>query len=121
MITKHNEDWTKIFPEYQELRKPDGDAIADMAIANFVEMRDKTGDPKFLLQKKIEASFSSKHPDKWVPFYSKVVFSPDVRYSTAMKDGQAQDAIMQKIMAMPDIENKWDSAEVENAILGYLK
>ena len=121
LITKHNEDWTKIFPEYQELRKPDGDAIADMAIANFVEMRDKTGDPKFLLQKKIEASFSSKHPDKWVPFYSKVVFSPDVRYSTAMKDGQAQEALMQKIMAMPDIENKWDSAEVENAILGYLK
>jgi kynurenine 3-monooxygenase len=52
LIDKHNHDWDSIFPEYQNLRKPDGDAIADLAIANFVEMRDKTADPKFLLQKK---------------------------------------------------------------------
>ncbi len=120
LIEKHNEDWDKIFPEYQNLRKPDGDAIADLAIANFVEMRDKTGDPMFLLQKKIEASFSSKHPDKWIPLYSMVTYSPHIRYSTAMQTGQKQEAIMQKIMLMPDIENKWESEEVEKAMLGYL-
>ena len=52
LIEKHNDDWDIIFPEYEQLRKPDGDAIADLAIANFVEMRDKTADPKFILQKK---------------------------------------------------------------------
>ena len=46
LIEKHNDDWDIIFPEYEQLRKPDGDAIADLAIANFVEMRDKTADPK---------------------------------------------------------------------------
>ncbi len=117
LIEKHNEDWEKIFPEYETLRKPDGDAIADLAIANFVEMRDKTADKKFLLQKKIEANFSSKHPDKWIPLYSMVTYSPHIRYSTALKEGQRQEAIMQKIMAMPDIESKWDSQEVEKAIL----
>ncbi len=120
LIGKHKEDWNKIFPEYEALRKPDGDAIADLAIANFIEMRDKTADPKFLLQKKIEAHFSNKHPDKWIPLYSMVTYSPHIRYSTALKEGQKQEVIMEKIMAMPDIDRKWDSEEVENAILNSI-
>jgi len=120
LITKHNEDWDKIFPEYQSLRKPDGDAIADLAIANFIEMRDKTADPKFLLQKKIEAKFSGKYPDKWIPLYSMVTYSPHIRYSKALSEGQKQQAIMDKIMAMPNIEANWDSNEVEDAILKQL-
>jgi kynurenine 3-monooxygenase len=117
LIGKHNENWDEILSEYQNLRKPDGDAIADLAVGNFVEMRDKTGDPRFLLQKKIEARFSEKHPDKWIPLYSMVTYSPDIRYSTALKEGQRQQAIMDKIMALPGIENKWDSEEVEQLIL----
>lgn len=120
LIGKHNEDWDKILPEYQSLRKPDGDAIADLAIANFIEMRDKTADPKFLLQKKIEARFNDKYPDKWIPLYSMVTYSPNIRYSTALKEGMRQEAIMQKIMAMPDIEKKWDSEEVEKEILKHI-
>lgn len=120
LIDKHQEDWDKIFPEYQALRKPDGDAIADLAIANFVEMRDKTADKMFLLQKKIEARFSEKHPEKWIPLYSMVTYSPSIRYSTALKEGQKQQSIMDKIMAMPDIEKIWDSEIVEREILKYL-
>jgi kynurenine 3-monooxygenase len=120
LITKHNDDWDKIFPEYQSLRKPDGDAIADLAIANFIEMRDKTADPKFLLQKKIESKFSEKHPEKWIPLYSMVTYSPHIRYSKALSEGKKQQAIMDKIMAMPNIEANWDSKEVEDAILKQL-
>lgn len=120
LITKHNDDWDKIFPEYQSLRKPDGDAIADLAIANFIEMRDKTADPKFLLQKKIESKFSEKHPEKWIPLYSMVTYSPHIRYSKALSEGQKQQAIMDKIMAMTNIEANWDSKEVEDAILKQL-
>ncbi|MES2395394.1 MAG: NAD(P)/FAD-dependent oxidoreductase [Bacteroidota bacterium] len=112
--------WTKILSEYQNLRKPDADAIADLAIMNFIEMRDKTADPKFLLQKKIEAGFSKKYPDKWIPLYSMVTYSPDIRYSKAFNEGQRQESIMQKVMAMPEIEKKWDSEEVEKEILKYL-
>lgn len=117
LIDKYQEDWSKIMPEYEALRKPDGDAIADLAIGNFVEMRDKTADAKFLLQKKIEARFSEKHPDKWIPLYSMVTYSPHIRYSTALREGQRQEAIMQKIMAIPGIEQKWDSVEIEKEIL----
>ncbi len=76
LIDTHNEDWRKILDAYQQTRKPDADAIAELALNNFIEMRDKVGDPKFLLQKKIETSFSKKHPDKWMPAYSQVTFSP---------------------------------------------
>ncbi|MGZ4099205.1 MAG: FAD-dependent oxidoreductase [Bacteroidia bacterium] len=120
LIEKHKENWDKIMPEYQELRKPDADAIADLAVANFIEMRDKTADPKFLLQKKIEARFSQKYPDKWTPLYSMVTYSPNIRYSTAMKEGSKQQTIMDKVMEMPGIADKWDSEEVEKKILSML-
>jgi len=117
LIEKHNDDWDIIFPEYEQLRKPDGDAIADLAIANFVEMRDKTADPKFILQKKIEAKFSQHYPDKWIPLYSMVTYSPHIRYSTALKEGQKQQKIMDEIMALNNIESIWESDEIESEIL----
>ncbi len=120
LIDKHKENWDTIFPEYQNLRKPDGDAIADLAVANFVEMRDKTADPKFLLQKKIEAKFSQKYPDKWIPLYSMVTYSPHIRYSKALTEGTKQQAIMDKIMARPDIDATWESLEIEQEILKQL-
>ena len=120
LFDKHEDNWEAIFDEYQALRKPDGDAIADLAVANFIEMRDKTADKTFLLQKKIEARFNSKYPDKWIPLYSMVTYSPHIRYSTAMKEGARQQVIMDKVMATPDIENKWDSEEVEKMILKEL-
>ena len=117
LIEKHNDDWDIIFPEYEQLRKPDGDAIADLAIANFVEMRDKTADPKFILQKKIEAKFSQHYPEKWIPLYSMVTYSPHIRYSTALKEGQKQQKIMDEIMALNNIESIWESDEIESEIL----
>ncbi|MBL0181649.1 MAG: FAD-dependent monooxygenase [Chitinophagaceae bacterium] len=121
LIDKHNENWSAILQEYQSLRKPDGDAIADLALNNFVEMRDKVADPKFLLQKKIEAAFSKKYPDKWIPAYAQVTFSPQIRYSSALVNGRKQEAIMQEVMSLPDIENKWQQEEVEKIILEKLK
>ena len=79
----------------KNLEKPDGDGVQDLSLHNYYVMRDYVGDPKFLLQKKIEAHFSAKHPDKWLPLYSQVTFS-DIRYSEAWKTGQKQDAIMKK-------------------------
>lgn len=120
LMQKHNENWEKVFEEYQLMRKPDGDGVQDLSLHNYYVMRDYVADPKFLLQKKIEAHFSEKHPDKWMPLYSQVTFS-HIRYSEAWKKGQIQDAIMKKVMAAFDnIEEKWNSQEVENAILKEL-
>lgn len=119
LIDKHNENWNVILEEYQHLRKSDADAIATLALNNFIEMRDKVADKKFLLQKKIEACFSKKYPDKWIPAYSQVTFSPHIRYSDALKNSIKQEVIMQQIMAIPGIENKEE--EAEKLILQLLK
>ncbi len=121
LIDKHKEDWDLIVKEYQAMRKPDADAIAELALNNFVEMRDKVADPKFLLQKKIEAAFSKKYPDKWIPAYSQVTFSPQIRYSEALKNSIKQDAIMQQVMKMADIENCWEDVAVEEEMLQLLR
>jgi kynurenine 3-monooxygenase len=120
LIDKHKENWTKILPEYQQLRKSDADAIADLALNNFVEMRDKVADPKFLLQKKIEAAFSKKYPGKWIPAYAQVTFSPQIRYSEALVNGKKQETIMQQVMAIPGIEGKWQDEQIEKMILEKL-
>lgn len=120
LMEKHNEDWPKIFAEYQILRKPDGDALQDLSVHNYHVMRDYVADPMFLLQKKIEGRFSSLYPDKWMPLYSQVSFS-NIRYSEAWNAGQRQDAIMKKVMDRPDIDSVWDSKEIEDNILDLIE
>ena len=119
LMEKYDDDWATIFQCYQEQRKPNADAIAELSYRNFVEMSSKTADPKFLLQKKIEKSFAQRHPDKWIPAYSRVTFS-DRSYAEALAEGDAQEEIMQQVMKMPNIEEKWDSVEVEQRILSLL-
>ncbi len=96
---------------FSRQRKPDADAIADLALWNFIEMRDKTADPRFLLRKRIEKRLHEKRPDLWKPLYSMVTFSHEP-YSKALEEGKKQAAIMERIMERPDIEEKWDSEEV---------
>ena len=119
MMSEYGDDWDTILHEFELKRKPDADAIADLAMRNFVEMRDLTGNPEFLLRKKIEARFSEKHPDKWLPLYSMVTFS-HIRYSEALAEGRRQDAIMEEVMNMENIHQKWDSPEVEQKMLELL-
>lgn len=119
IISKHGNDWSAIFKEYQEERKPNTDAIAELSYRNFMEMSSKTADRKFLLQKNIEKRFATEYPEKWIPAYSRVTFS-DRSYSEALAEGDAQEEIMQKVMQMPNIDKKWDSDEVEEMILALL-
>ncbi len=119
LMSKYGDDWEHIFQEYQKSRKPDADAIAELSYRNFIEMSSKTADPRFLLQKKIEKHFAIKYPDKWIPAYSRVTFS-DQPYSEALAIGDEQERIMQQIMQIPDIEEKWDSMEVEDKMLELL-
>jgi len=119
MMEKYGEDWETVFSEYEKSRKPNADAIAELSYRNFLEMSSKTADDKFLLQKKIEKVFSDRHPDKWIPLYSRVTFS-DRPYSEALAIGDFQNEIMQEVLLTENIEEKWDSKEVEDKILELL-
>lgn len=112
-------DTGSAFREFAEGRKEDADAIADLALWNFIEMRDKTADPEFILRKRIEKRLLEKHPEKWKPLYSMVTFSHEP-YSKALAEGKKQAAIMDRVMERTDIEEKWDSEEIEEEVLRRL-
>ncbi len=117
LLNEHGDDnWPEVLVRYAAKRKPNGDAIADLSLRNFVEMRDLVADPKFLLRKKIEGHLQQKHPDQWLPLYSQVKFS-DIEYKDAWKEGLRHDRVMEEVLAMPGIEQKWESAEVERRAL----
>jgi len=120
LITKHHDEWTAILSEFQQLRKPDTDAIAELALNNFIEMRDKVADPRFLLQKKIEARLNENFPGKWIPSYSQVTFSPHIRYSEALRNSQRQDEVMQGVMQLPNIEEIWNDDVLHQKIIEQL-
>ncbi|WP_286814662.1 MULTISPECIES: FAD-dependent oxidoreductase [unclassified Maribacter] len=119
LIQEFGDDWECIFTTYQEKRKPNADAIAELSYRNFIEMSSKTADANFLLQKKIEKHFSTKHPEKWIPAYSRVTFSSRP-YAEALAEGDAQEEIMKEVMKISNIEENWDSLEVENLMLKLL-
>jgi len=111
-ISNYGDDWSKIFSEYQQMRKPNTDAIADLAQENFIEMRDLVADARFQLKKKIEAELYKKYPDTFIPKYSMVTFLR-VPYSTALERGKAQEKILHELSDGVNSVDKvdWDKAE----------
>jgi kynurenine 3-monooxygenase len=112
LLAEYGDDWPGLLDAYQRSRKPDADAIAELALQNFVEMRDKVADPGFLLRKKIEAHIHRQHPDLWTPLYTMIAFT-NTPYAEAQATGRQQDAIMDRIMALPDIEHTWQHLDYE--------
>ena len=116
LLDQHQDNWNNVLPEFQQLRKPDADAIAKLALDNFIEMRDLVADANFLLRKKIEAKLHELFPDTWVPLYSMVTFQDHVRYSDAYATGQKQRKIMDEVMKIPDVEREWSSLDFEEIV-----
>lgn len=104
--------WELIFEKFQKIRKPDTDAISQMAMDNFTEMRDSVSDPKFIIRKKIEAKLHKLYPEEWIPLYSMVTFT-DMKYSDAFAQGKLQESIMDKVMEDPLITQNWQSLDYE--------
>ena len=101
---------------YTALRKPAGDAILELALQNYIEMRDLTGDARFLKQKQLEGRLQRAHPDKWLPLYSQVTFS-HTPYHEALERGRHQQRVMELIMAQPERWNHFeDDAWMEAAL-----
>jgi kynurenine 3-monooxygenase len=92
-------------PVFEKSRKPSADAIAELALQNFIEMRDHVADPNFLLRKQIEAKFHKLYPNDWIPLYSMVTFS-DMPYEQALARGKKQEKVMQRIMRLPDLSHR---------------
>jgi kynurenine 3-monooxygenase len=96
LLDHYGPDWSLVFSEFENARKVNTDAIADMAIENFTEMRDRVADSRFLLQKKIELALEAKYPQLFVPKYAMVTFHR-IPYSIAQARGATQDKMLAEL------------------------
>src|SRR5581483_929994 len=96
LIDREGAQWSRIFTGFEHARKQNTDAIADLAVENFVEMRDRVADPRFLFKKKAELALEAKYPGVFVPKYAMVTFHR-VPYSVAASRGRIQDRILAEL------------------------
>ena len=106
------EDWETVFKRYEKVRKEDTDAIADLAIDNFHEMKDHVANPIFKEKRKLEMTLEENFPSAYFSKYSMVTFNENIPYAEAMKKGRAQDKALLNMVAHHDLDAITDLKEV---------
>jgi len=96
LLDRGGKDLEHLFDEFEAARKQNTDAIADLALENFVEMRDKVADPRFLFRKKVELALEAKYPGHFVPKYAMVTFHR-LPYAVALSRGRIQDRMLSEL------------------------
>ena len=97
MLVEHGHDWPKTMAEFDATRKDDADAIADMALENYITMRDSVRDPKFQLKKELGFDLELKFPNRFIPRYSMVMFHR-IPYAVAYARGKVQQSILNQLI-----------------------
>ncbi|NNC70555.1 MAG: FAD-dependent monooxygenase [Flavobacteriaceae bacterium] len=108
ILEKYEGDWETIFKTFEKQRKIDTDAIADLAIDNYYEMRDHVANPIFKEKRTLEMAFEENFPNEYFSKYSMVTFNEDMPYRQAMIKGRAQDKAILNLIADDDISTSLD-------------
>ncbi len=111
LMEQYGSDWETVFDEFTLQRKPNADAIAQMAEENFYEMRDAVADPVFQKKRELETKLEQTFPD-YFSKYSMVTFREDLPYTVARDIGNAQDKLLMEICTEVDDVSKLDLNEV---------
>jgi kynurenine 3-monooxygenase len=90
-------DWPAVFAEFERVRAPNTRAIAEMAIENYLEMRDEVRDEKFQLRADLSFELERRFPQRFVPRYSMVMFHPEISYAEAQRRGTIQTRILRDL------------------------
>ena len=99
-------DWPAVFTRFNATRRADTDAIAQMALENYAEMRSAVLDARFLRQKSWALQLERLHPTRFIPRYAMVMFHPEISYSEALRRG----AVQQQILDVLDAQRPHDGA-----------
>ncbi|WP_299891119.1 NAD(P)/FAD-dependent oxidoreductase [uncultured Lacinutrix sp.] len=108
ILDKHEGDWETIFNAYEKTRKADTDAIADLAIDNYYEMRDHVANPIFKEKRNLEMTLEKAFPESYFSKYSMVTFNENMPYNEAMKRGRAQDKAILNMISDNEINEDED-------------
>lgn len=112
ILDQHEGNWEAVFKAYEKARKKDTDAIADLAIDNYYEMRDHVASPIFKEKRKLEMDLEKNFPDQYFSKYSMVTFNENIPYSKAMEIGRAQDKALLNMIADEEIDTTADLQEI---------
>ncbi len=113
ILDQNFDSWKEVFREYQKVRKHNTDAIADLAIDNFYEMRDHVANPLFKEKRKIEMDLEKHFPNEYFSKYSMVTFREDITYHEAMVKGRAQDKALLNLIADKEVSTSLNMTEDE--------
>jgi kynurenine 3-monooxygenase len=102
--------WPAALAEYERRRKPNADAIADLALEHFIELRDHVGEPEFLLRKEVERRLSEVSPERFTPMYVLISFTT-MPYVEALARGRRQQSLISWVMAQPRIRERLADAD----------
>lgn len=91
------DEWQELFGAFERLRRPNTEAIARMALENYLEMRDSVRDPQFLRRKQLAFALEKRFPDRFIPRYSMVMFHPEIPYLEALRRGRCQLEILEEL------------------------
>jgi kynurenine 3-monooxygenase len=90
-------DWAYLFRRFEEQQLKNANAIADMALENYIEMRDTVRDPKFALRKTLAFELERQLPEYFIPRYSMVMFHADIPYAVAQQRGAIQKKLIEEL------------------------
>jgi kynurenine 3-monooxygenase len=96
-LLDQHDSWNTLFTNFERSRLPNTAAIAQMALENYVEMRDTVRDPTFLRRKALAMELERRFPDRFIPRYSMVMFHPEISYAEALRRGQAQESVLEEL------------------------
>lgn len=104
-------DWPAVFAEFESDRRDDANAIADMALENYVEMRDRVADPEFRLRRAVALELERRLPEHFIPGYSLVSFHT-IPYARALEMSRRQEDLLthltENATSLDDID--WERA-----------
>jgi kynurenine 3-monooxygenase len=98
LLDRHD-SWEPLFADFDRLRRPNAEAIAQMALENYIEMRDTVRDPRFERYKALSVELERRFPDRFIPRYSMVMFHPEISYADALRRGNVQTEILEQVDA----------------------
>jgi kynurenine 3-monooxygenase len=117
VLNQFEGDWATVFSEFQKQRKIDADAIADLAIDNYYEMRDHVANPLFKEKRIVEMGLEKFFPTEYFSKYSLVTFNEHIGYHEAMTKGRAQDKVLLKMVEESKFSTSPKTTKEEMTIL----
>jgi kynurenine 3-monooxygenase len=108
--------WESLFDEFYARRKPNADAIAEMALENYLEMRELVADPHFRLQQSLALELERRYPRRFIPRYSMVMFHHEISYRTAQERGRVQAQILAELTREAESLADVDYARAERLV-----